>query len=368
MSNNICTNTAYLNSVDQKRRFQLLNIPPVRYDNLASNPYTQKNITTGSYLTKFDLDMRRKAEILRYSSNRMSTQTNSLTKAQKYAQAISGTYQSRTYSQTYIDQNSKNGVLNTCPIVKTSTTKSDVPGPPILLYNDPNIPLYNFINDADSTAFGILNQNENPNPIPWKNTSNTTTLLSIDGAFSTVTSVYIINVNNPLYKFSISTPVSLSISGGLLSSANNNSYSFANAITIKLNKVNVNVKYSSSDVPLNPAISYGFVTPPNISLDISLNRQNNTYSGSCYLGLLNINNIILPVQKGFIYDIQIGTVFNVFENDAYSSSCNTPVVTPYIDISFNDVNVTSTNCAIYGSVPVPIYSLFPKLKVTGNPA
>ena len=86
MSNNICTNPAYINSLDQKKRFQLFNIPPVRYNNLTVNPYLSINPSTGVPFTKFDLDMRRKVEILKYASTRMSTQTNSLTKAQKFTQ------------------------------------------------------------------------------------------------------------------------------------------------------------------------------------------------------------------------------------------------------------------------------------------
>jgi hypothetical protein len=73
--NNVCNDTAYLNSINQKSRFQLLNIPPVRYDNLSKNPYVIVNPSTGKYYTKDELDMRRKAEILKYSSNLMSTET-----------------------------------------------------------------------------------------------------------------------------------------------------------------------------------------------------------------------------------------------------------------------------------------------------
>ena len=47
---NICNDAAYQNMIIQKKRFQLLNIPPSRYDNLANNPYV---ITYPGTQTKF---------------------------------------------------------------------------------------------------------------------------------------------------------------------------------------------------------------------------------------------------------------------------------------------------------------------------
>ena len=35
---NACNSEAYTNLVEQRRRAQLLNVPPARYDNLANNP------------------------------------------------------------------------------------------------------------------------------------------------------------------------------------------------------------------------------------------------------------------------------------------------------------------------------------------
>jgi hypothetical protein len=67
----VCSNTAYLNSINQKTRFQIFNIPANRYNNLANNPYQTLNPNTGQNYTKYEVDMRRKAEILKYNSNRM---------------------------------------------------------------------------------------------------------------------------------------------------------------------------------------------------------------------------------------------------------------------------------------------------------
>jgi hypothetical protein len=69
----------------QRKRQQLFSTPPIRLE-LQKSPYEiQQN---GKKYTKNQLDMRRKAEILKYSSNVMSTQTNSFTKSQKWAHLV----------------------------------------------------------------------------------------------------------------------------------------------------------------------------------------------------------------------------------------------------------------------------------------
>ena len=112
MADNICNDEAYQNMIVQNKRFQLMNIPPIRYDNLANNPYILRYPGSSSKFTKNDLDMRRKVEILKYNANNSNTQTNNFTKAEIYAQAISGKYQQRTYPNSFVRDNSKNNQLN----------------------------------------------------------------------------------------------------------------------------------------------------------------------------------------------------------------------------------------------------------------
>lgn len=359
MSDNICTNEAYLNSIDQKRRFQLVNIPPVRYNNLASTPY--KTATQNGY-TKFDLDMRRKAEILKYSSSRMTTQTNNLTKAQRFSQAVNGYYQSRSYSQTYLEENTINNVLNACPIVKMPSSSSDVPGPPILLYEDPSIPLYNLANDIDRSALGSLNQDLNPMPMMWNNTFPTN--VSVNGN-TTITSIYILNTITPAFNFNIKTPIVVNITGRL-TSASQTYNSDPGGLKVTINKVFVNVKYSYSNITLSAATSVYFETTSDISFDISLNPQKTSYSATCYLGLLNITNLILPVQKGFIYDIQVSISYNSAVSTTYIRNCTLPTFTTYLNATKNTALPTTTNCIVSGRVPVP--NVFPTLSISGSPA
>jgi hypothetical protein len=172
VNENICDDEGYQNMILQKKRFQLMNIPPSRYDNLANNPYNLTYPGTLKKFTKLDLDMRRKVEILKYSANNSSTQTNRFTKAEIYAQAISGKYQQRTYSNVYIRENTQNNKLNPCPTVKTPTSSCGVPGPIIYLYEDNNVPLYNYNTNIDGN-YGILSQGVNPYGKTWDYTKDT---------------------------------------------------------------------------------------------------------------------------------------------------------------------------------------------------
>ena len=75
----------------RKQRQSLFAMPSFRATPIS--PYPE--------YTKEQLDMRRKAEILKYAGNRMNTKTNDLTKTGRFTQIITGKYQSRSYTTTY---------------------------------------------------------------------------------------------------------------------------------------------------------------------------------------------------------------------------------------------------------------------------
>jgi hypothetical protein len=90
----------------------------------------QKTPYTGS-VTQDQLNMRRKAEILKYNSTQTNTQTNAPTKKEVFSQIMRG-----SYKQCTVDTRS----------IPVSTTASDVPGKPIYLFENSAIPLYNYRN------------------------------------------------------------------------------------------------------------------------------------------------------------------------------------------------------------------------------
>jgi len=128
---------------NQRKQQQLLNIPPPRIETVS--PYLNSNIT------KFQLDMRRKAEVLLY--NQGNTKTNPLTKNQQWAQVVNG--KAPPVSKSFLDPNNKSShqVLknwNNKINILTPSSASNVPHDYINnineLFYDPSVVLYNFIN------------------------------------------------------------------------------------------------------------------------------------------------------------------------------------------------------------------------------
>lgn len=306
----ICNDPAYQNMLIQRTRFQIFNIPPIRFDNLSNNPYERTNPITGEKFTKFEIDMRRKAEILKYKANKSSTQTNNLTKAEIYAQAVNGKYQQRTYAKDYIVENK----VKSCPVdIKIPSSSSDVPGPIIDLYEDVNVPLYNYNNTMIDTNYGVLttpyygkdtwNSNIFSNISSSNNADNTNKLNAIIG------SIFIYYADVPYKTFSITTPILLEINGTLISKDNS-------SINFTISNISTNIIFN------NNTVSYSTITNTinnNSSQTFNITDLSSSFSKIYYLGLLNITNIKLPFQKGFIFDIQ-----------------------PEITFSTRNVNITST--------------------------
>lgn len=115
-----------------RKTLQLTTIPRVE---LQPSPYING-------ITQQQLDMRRKVEILKYNSSKSSSQTNSLTRNQIFSKIVSG-----NFTPCPADSGSK----------RVSTTASDVPGPPMDLFEDPNIPLYNYVL---TRTYGITTSND----------------------------------------------------------------------------------------------------------------------------------------------------------------------------------------------------------------
>ena len=122
--------------------------PPNVWTRVTSDCYDYEN---GNY-TSFDINMRRKAEILKYKGNQ-----NKLSKKQQYSKIINGHGSSRKKvwaNQTDLVTNpnvnnvgTRNGntiVLSDCSNnIPTPSSHSDVPGD-ILLYYDKSVPLIGY--------------------------------------------------------------------------------------------------------------------------------------------------------------------------------------------------------------------------------
>jgi hypothetical protein len=116
-----------MTTVDCTARLQAMlnNVPPQRVT--LESPYPK--------YTQFQLDMRRKAEVLQYK--RSATKTNNPTKKQQFAQAVSGR---QRVTPSLADKCAQIDAGLSTPL---PASFSGVPGGGMLFY-DPAVPLYNY--------------------------------------------------------------------------------------------------------------------------------------------------------------------------------------------------------------------------------
>jgi hypothetical protein len=98
-------------------------------------------------VTQQQLNMRRKAEILKYNSTKSSTQTNGITKNQIFSKIVS-----TNYRPCSVDANNK----------PMPSSASNIPGPVMYLFEDPNVNLYNYKNVTLDQISGNSNKNNAP--------------------------------------------------------------------------------------------------------------------------------------------------------------------------------------------------------------
>ena len=126
----MCDNPVLAALLQQKNERKRVNIPPTRFS--LVNPYRTftGQTSTPNGITQEDLNMRRKAEILKYKSKN-GTQTAS----QRYASIVRGT-------------GSRSVATNSCDQIPKPSSASGIPGPSVDLVLDPTVPLYNFHSGA----------------------------------------------------------------------------------------------------------------------------------------------------------------------------------------------------------------------------
>ena len=260
MSSNICA------ILEQRRQLALLRKPQNRYEG-PTNPYTSGTIT------QYQLDMRRKTEILQYKKNVLST--NRITARGRYATVF-------------------NQIANDiCPgdlSLPTLSSSSDVPGPIINLQYDENVPLYNIASDADNYA--NLNQNNDTNKIFTLYAENN--VLVQNGTTVTVASLTIDTPNESNSTFNISIPIGIYISADV---SGNNVYDSI----YQISSLTFGVYYNGSQVPTN-TMTQSFTS---VDTTIVSNTNQTTLSGFQYVGNLTISNLMLPTQAGYVYEFRM---------------------------------------------------------------
>lgn len=363
-----------LNSICEQRKKRLLyTVPPNRYN--PPNPYVQF-----PQFTKFQFDMRRKAEILQYSASSSSTKTNNITKKGQWSQLVNGsigiqvppdivlnqmdlcgnysqiivrypdTYTSQSVPYTYDASSNPLSYTTLYTVIKGSvdvcnddlypqpTSSSDVPGPIMNLIRDTTVPLYNYA--SKTGTYGMINSGVKA---PWY----TFTDDDIQFYNSIITKLFTLTIQNTIseyaYNYSFQTPIHLFFSGTSNNSIALDDYTLSN--TIRISNITVTVKYNGQIVTLSkePTIEFNSNTIA-FTNTVTSGSASNSFEGEIYVGLLKVSGLYLYTQSGYIYDIDI-TVNTYFAEDQYYSSFFDDTKSG-VYLNTTDTHTIQTNCII----------------------
>lgn len=310
------------NSLNQRRKMQLLNIPPTRFTPVS--PYPQ--------YTVFQLNMRRKAEILKYSASNTNSKTNNFTKSERWAQLISGNYQRRTIPQSDIIKSATTNNRIDCPSDSSlliPTSSSGVPGPVMNLYEDPAVPLYNY---NVTRSYSILDEK---NDQKW-NTNPYNDILCINGSETLLTLLGIRQyIDNPIYTFNIQTSVGLYVAGNV------NTREYSTLLTFSISNIECNIYYNDTMV-LSPPVTFSGLNNLTVNIQQSSVGQ---FNAILHVGNISINNITLNTLDNMVYDIKLKfTVTSPTSNSAFTIT----TYGAFCNLSTNNLNYKN-NCNITGT-------------------
>ena len=262
----------------QRTIMQLYNKPLPRVDLNSINPYL-----SGKY-TKAQLDMRRKAEVLKYSSSRVSTQTNNMTKSQQFAMLMRGTY-------VQPNENVLSAGNVQCAadrMIPTPTSSCDVPGPITYLYDDETVPLYNL------TTYNLVSRPEYvPNTsTPWQFVAIPD--LSLNTGIETTSNYLILynSIDNPSYTYTITIPVGISVSG------TSQSAGLSSQISVGISSATLRSYYLEN--LYGTYSSPSFDSSMNMTFDVSSSTPG-TFSASVFVGNMTFSKVILYTSPTFVY-------------------------------------------------------------------
>jgi hypothetical protein len=366
--------TAFCN-LKSSRRF---NVPPTRLTKQSPYPF----------FTKDDLDMRRKAEILKYKGVDQNSKTNDLTKNQKWANLVKGSSGNMSQYANYY-QTLNNRYTSTCPsdvTLPTLTTASDVPGPPMYLYNDPNVPLYNYLKYNDSFAINNISSNSLWNLytinqlLYLQSQSAKITAMAKKDIYTTEVELGVIkieDVNQDLtYTYNISTPIGIWLTGIYIGTGfNPNTLTYTRpaipSFTIQIVSIQINVYYDGEIV--TPISNADYINPNmfnEITVDMSKTNAQIFYTVQ-YAGMLNINNLTLLTNQNSIYDVKVELKYKIIDSDEKTYPLDTKGLYvkagAFCNLTEENINYIAnplTNSVMLSGVPIG--SLVTKTQVSDN--
>jgi hypothetical protein len=328
---------ATCNVITQLRRSRIAHTIPIRFNPVS--PYPQ--------FTQPQLDMRRKAEILKYKANQQNTKQNGTTKKQAFSQLVNNPNIASSLSST---ANRKVCDLNMTPV---PTSSSDIPGPIETLYLDPSVPLYNYNNNRNYNLY-IQTDTDDWNIFTYTDVETSTT------DDKTIMSIYIRHgIKNDYTTFSITEPVAIMVSG-VNNTITDYDLDFSrNTVTLTVTQVVFQIHYNTTPIQ---TITINNPTNAQTTNKLSVMYLNTTQSGgnpfnaNIFIGNLEVNDIYLYTPPNITYDINIlatvvlDTGSSDYNEDAYFSEITYTAVyntTTVIDTTNHIIVNTTNNCLGY---------------------
>lgn len=294
--------------LQQRANTAKYNVPPSRIN--IPSPYPGH--------TKMQLDMRRKAEILKYNGVGQSSKTNAQTKTQLYSYLSNNAVNSNVsqYSLKYALKDVNCSINKNIP---TLTTACDVPGPPMYLYNDPNVPLYNYIGSGANRTSGIINS---PAPAAWS-VYTTNEILYISTSTTLFANAYTqsceielgsmlisTNMKESVSSFTISSPIAIWTRGlnGYSGTYNPTTKTYSRPRPTDVSNINISIENVTVKVYANDAL---IITSSNCTQQFATVTVNpnatgpNIFYSVDYAGMLTISDLVLTTQPGYNYTIKL---------------------------------------------------------------
>ena len=357
--------------ISLRKRQQLLSSPLNRLEIIS--PYSNSNFS------QYQLDMKRKVQILKYEND-----FNKPTKKELWARLNNNNnnenFTLRTIDVLY-DKNSNSfftfvtppyldytGEPSPTAIDYTLSRNSDIPGLNIPLYDEPSIPLYMY---KSNRVYGIEQSTDVINMQYLYNRD-----YFIPQSTSTEFYTHFISQvahNNDFELFEANIPFSFYYHAMTTTEVNN--INLPN-ISVIVQSIDYTVTFNGNPVSTNHSIN---IINPNIeesdlgvgkfSFDISMNPiVNNRVDIFKYLGIIRISNIDLPISNGFIYDMKLSVTYNIEPPDKSTFREFIPstdeIFGTYVFPS-ND-NLLFFNNASSNNINSNIYSVNTNLIITSN--
>jgi hypothetical protein len=318
---------------------RLYNKPLTRF-NLSSPYYNEitgepaKDANDKAIITKERLDMRRKAEILKYSSNRMSTQTNNMTKKEKWAQLANA----RGKSISIFDI--ENVICPNDALIPMPSSASGVPGS-TYLYEDPSVPLYNYTNINRTYAFDVPNRNEY-----WDTTVNTNVRI-IPGSHETIFAIVVNRiVNNNTATYALTIPLGIHLNGIYTNDGLKNVTAIISSATLFVYRNNILFKDETQPVDKSMAVKF----PSNLA-------PNSQFSATQYVGDISFSEITLELSDAYVFEFKLALTTDIEPSGSFNSYTYANITDSVLADPINCSLTTNKNNDVTISTP----SLFGRL-------